>query len=81
MGQVQSQEGSEIGPEPCSPEGTRLRGMKMSEPHWGLSAWTGGSQSYRDQGWSTVSIAAQTAAEQTQCANLRGLNGSKLGWG
>lgn len=68
--QVQSQEGSETGAEPCSPGGTGLKGMKMSEPRWHLSTWTGSSQGYREQGWFSVSIAAQTGAEQTQCANL-----------
>lgn len=66
VGQVQSQEGSESGPEPCSPGGTGLRRMKISEPHWRLSAWIGGSQGFQgEQGWSTVRI-----AEQTRCANL-----------
>lgn len=73
--QVQSQGGLEIGPAPCSPGGTRLRRMKMSEPHWHLSVWTGGSQGYRAQGWSIVSLAAQAAAEPTQCANL----GARMG--
>lgn len=61
-------------------QGNESRSLqRLSEPCWHLSARAGARQGYKHQSWPTVSTAAQTAAEHTQCANI----GSRMeaSWG